>query len=80
VPEDIALVAFDGSKESEYSWPPLTVVRQPIVAIAKAAVDVVLNPSQANPGHDTFSTDLVIRRSCGCAVRPLTAPTEAPPQ
>ena len=66
VPEDVALVAFDGTEESEYSWPPLTVVRQPITAMAKAAVDVVLNPSQANPGHDTFPTDLVIRRSCGC--------------
>ncbi len=66
VPEDVALVTFDGTKESEYSWPPLTVVRQPISAMAKAAVDAVLNPSQAAPEHDTFDTDLIIRRSCGC--------------
>ena len=66
VPEEVALVAFDGTKESEYSWPPLTVVRQPIAAMAIAAVNSVLNPSQADTEHHTFDTDLIIRRSCGC--------------
>jgi LacI family transcriptional regulator len=30
VPGDLAVVGFDGTKESEYCWPPLTVVAQPI--------------------------------------------------
>ena len=30
VPEDVAVVGFDGTAETEYSWPPLTVVRQPL--------------------------------------------------
>jgi LacI family transcriptional regulator len=66
VPEDVGLVSFDGTGESEYSWPALTVVRQPIAAMAEAAVAAVLNPSQATAEHSTFNTDLVIRRSCGC--------------
>ncbi len=67
VPEDVALVSFDGTRESEYSWPALTVVRQPIAAMAQAAVAAVLDPPQATPQHTTFDTELVIRRSCGCA-------------
>ena len=66
VPEDVAIVSFDGTTESEYSWPALTVVRQPIAAMARAAVAAVLHPSQATAEHNTFKTDLVIRRSCGC--------------
>ena len=66
VPEDVAIVSFDGTSESEYSWPALTVVRQPIADMATAAVAAVLNPSQATAEHNTFNTDLVIRRSCGC--------------
>ena len=37
-PDDIAVVSFDGTTESEYCWPPLTVARQPIQAMAEAAV------------------------------------------
>jgi LacI family transcriptional regulator len=76
VPEDIAIVTFDGTNESEYSWPALTVVRQPITAMARAAVDAVLHPSQATPEHSTFNTDLVIRRSCGCTTT-YPAPEES---
>ena len=29
-PDDVALVAYDGTTESEFGWPPLTVSRQPV--------------------------------------------------
>jgi LacI family transcriptional regulator len=64
-PEDIAVVSYDGSSESEYCWPPLTVARQPIRAMAEAAVSMVLNPSPS-AGYQCFATELVIRESCGC--------------
>lgn len=35
IPKDIAVVSFDGTSESEFSWPQLTTVRQPINQIAK---------------------------------------------
>ena len=69
VPEDVAMISFDGTDESEYTWPALTVVRQPIDAMARAAVAAVLNPAQATAEHDTFKTELVIRHSCGCSTK-----------
>jgi LacI family transcriptional regulator len=66
VPEDLAIVSFDGTQESEYCWPPLTAVRQPLRAMAEAAVRVVVEVPTARPGHQLFPPELVIRRSCGC--------------
>ena len=65
VPEDLAVVAFDGTKESEFCWPPLTVVAQPIDEMARAAVRLVLDESRPAP-YETFAGELVIRQSCGC--------------
>ena len=71
-PEDIAIVSFDGTSESEYCWPPLTVVRQPIQEMAEAAVDAVLGLSSPPLTYRQFDTELVIRESCGCRA-PATA-------
>ena len=65
VPEDLAIVAYDGTQESEYCWPPLTSARQPVPTMAAAAVETVLDNPDA-PSHQTFAIELVIRRSCGC--------------
>ena len=64
-PEDIAVVSHDGTSESEYCWPPLTVARQPIRAMAEAAVSAVLNLNSADD-YRHFGTELIIRESCGC--------------
>ena len=64
-PEDIAVVSYDGTTESEYCWPPLTVARQPIQAMAEAAVAAVLEPS-SSAAYQQFATELIIRESCGC--------------
>ncbi|WP_123655414.1 LacI family DNA-binding transcriptional regulator [Curtobacterium sp. ZW137] len=63
VPEDVAVVAFDGSWEAEYTWPPLTTVRQPIESMAEAAVRRVLDGTA--PNHEEFPPELVVRASCG---------------
>ncbi len=65
VPEDIAVISFDGTAESEYSWPPLTAVRQPFSAMADAALDTFVAPP-AVPQAQLFPMQLVIRSSCGC--------------
>ena len=67
-PDDIAVVSFDGTSEAEYCWPPLTVARQPIQAMAEAAVSAVLNPGSAAE-YQRFDTEIVIRESCGCVGR-----------
>lgn len=68
VPEDLAVVSFDGSPESEYTWPPLTTVRQPIEAMARAVVEsLVAQIGGASVAeHQKFPAELLIRRSCGC--------------
>ncbi|WP_307052229.1 LacI family DNA-binding transcriptional regulator [Arthrobacter oryzae] len=67
VPEDIALAAFDGSVEAEYSWPPLTTVEQPVRDMADAAVRALVGADRGEPPrHHVFPTRLLVRQSCGC--------------
>ncbi|WP_426764148.1 LacI family DNA-binding transcriptional regulator [Pseudarthrobacter sp. 1G09] len=67
VPRDMALASFDGSAEAEYSWPPLTTVRQPAKAMAEAAVNALIGTGRGNtPEHLIFPADLQVRQSCGC--------------
>ncbi|MFZ7087427.1 LacI family DNA-binding transcriptional regulator [Curtobacterium sp. RRHDQ10] len=66
VPDDVALVAFDGSWEGEYAWPGLTSFRQPIERMAESAVERVLAGKLRAAGHELFEGALVVRQSCGC--------------
>jgi LacI family transcriptional regulator len=65
VPDELAIVAFDGTHESEYALPPLTVVRQQVREMAEAAVRTVLEGT-GSVDHQVFGMDLIVRRSCGC--------------
>ncbi len=64
VPEDLAIVAYDGTEEAEFSWPPLTCAQQRVGEIAGQAVRVITDREKAS--HRVFEPDLVVRRSCGC--------------
>jgi LacI family transcriptional regulator len=67
VPDDIALASFDGSAEAEYSWPPLTTVKQPAKAMAEAAVSALIGAQRNRESeHLIFPPELQVRRSCGC--------------
>jgi LacI family transcriptional regulator len=75
VPEDIAVVGFDDIPEAALADPPLTTVASEGEAMARAAVDLVLDDSLMVPGSDTervrrFAARLVVRRSCGCPGEP----------
>ncbi|MFJ5956672.1 LacI family DNA-binding transcriptional regulator [Paenarthrobacter sp. NPDC092416] len=64
IPEDIAVIGFDGSEEGEFSWPPLSTVAQPVRDMARSALDIILN----NRGEDTlanlvFMPELILRPS-----------------
>lgn len=67
VPEDLAVFSFDGSPESEYTWPRLSTVAQPVKDLAQTALEALLVPE---PGGETqtkiFPAELVLRASCGC--------------
>lgn len=65
VPEDVAVVSFDGTVEAEYSWPPLTVARQSITDIAAEAFRLITG-GDSTGSFRLFPAELIIRRSCGC--------------
>jgi LacI family transcriptional regulator len=68
VPEDIAVVGFDGISLGRYTQPPLTTMAQPIREIGKLATDLVLsrvNGERKEPQIHRLETKLVVRTSCG---------------
>jgi LacI family transcriptional regulator len=66
VPEDLAVASFDGTKESEFSWPPLTVAQQQLSLLAAGAIDLLEDSETTMGKHLEIDTILVRRRSCGC--------------
>jgi LacI family transcriptional regulator len=73
------VTGFDDVALARHVRPPLTTVAQPMREIGAEAVRIVL-ARLADPGADrravVLSTDLVLRRSCGCrAARPHTPTT-----
>lgn len=65
VPEDVALVAIDGTDASAFTYPSLTSIRQPFEQIAEQAIEHALDPD--SPRTVTIdSYELVRRESCGC--------------
>ena len=78
VPEDLAIAGFDDSPASGLVWPPLTTMRQPTLAMARAAVDLLIGPPtvEGTPGARTFSAmqrvlphELVVRESTSAPAR-----------
>jgi LacI family transcriptional regulator len=71
VPGELAVVGFDDVKEAGLTDPPLTTVGSDRPAMARAAVDLVLDDGLQVSGSRRdrlrqFSPVLVVRRSCGC--------------
>ncbi|OFI37195.1 LacI family transcriptional regulator [Arthrobacter sp. SW1] len=67
VPEDVAVMSFDGSEEAEFSWPPLSTVRQPVKQMAEAGVRAIIGSGRDEaPRTQVFDCELVLRASCGC--------------
>lgn len=71
VPGELAVAGFDDIKEAALADPPMTSVASDRPAMARAAVDLVLDEGlrTAGPRHErlkVFPSRLVVRRSCGC--------------
>lgn len=69
IPEDLALISFDGLKESSIVTPGLTTVQQPFEAAASLAVQLLLEATPgagAQPKNEMLPLSLTIRTSCGC--------------
>lgn len=80
IPEDLAVISYDGTSESAFSVPRLTTLQQPVRAMARAAIDAVLHTGPPPKSITTFPGELILRESCGCGAHraPVTS-TKGPP-
>jgi len=70
VPDDIAVIGFDGLEAGEYMTPPLTTVFQPIEDIGREAVRLLLwriENREAPVREEIIRTQLIVRGSCGAS-------------
>ncbi|NNC74777.1 MAG: substrate-binding domain-containing protein, partial [Acidimicrobiia bacterium] len=71
VPEDVAVVGFDGLPTSEKTSPSLTTVHQPITATGIAAVTMLndlVSGVATHPAVEILPVDLIVRESTGATV------------
>lgn len=67
VPADVSVVGFDGIELTEFSWPPLTTVRQDFQAAGHELVRLVLEQIQSRPSElnerVVVPAQLIVRRT-----------------
>jgi LacI family transcriptional regulator len=70
MPEDVALVSFDGTRDGLFTTPTLTSVVQPMGEIARIAMDRILesleDPTVTTEQVRTLPVEVRIGESCGC--------------
>jgi alanine racemase len=83
VPEDISVVGYDDSPLIAFTDPPLTTVRQPVLAMAMAAARALVDEINGYPAPHSeyvFRPELVVRASTAVvgarALPPPAAPLE----
>lgn len=72
VPEDIAIVGFDDATFASMMDPALTTIRQDKPGLGAAACEAlmrIIDKTEVQPPVVILSADLVIRESCGAALR-----------
>jgi len=71
VPGDLSIVGFDDTAIATSIWPALTTIRQPISAMADAAITMLLRRVRERPGEteateeEVLPYELVLRESAG---------------
>ena len=70
VPDDVAVVGFDGLPRAPRTEPPLTTVVQPVDEVGKAAVSVLVGDEEP-PHLVVLPTHLHVAESCGSTPEPL---------
>lgn len=66
VPDDLALIGFDGNEAFDFFYSPLTYVKQPIDEMGKEAVRILLDQINGSKkiSHVNLLPQLIIRDSC----------------
>ena len=74
IPQDVALISFDDFELADLIPMELTVVRQPSRELghqaATALFELIEDASHHPPRKIVLSTELILRRSCGCKPQP----------
>jgi DNA-binding LacI/PurR family transcriptional regulator len=76
-PGDVAVVSFDGILPADQTVPRLTSVVQPVSACGDRAAQIlhtIISGEVDTPEAVVFPTELVIRESCGAALRQRVTP------
>lgn len=76
VPDEMALMGFDGLPASERAEPPLTTIRQPVAKTGARAVQMLnelIDGEAQRPHVEIMPVELIVRGSCGAVVDSLTA-------
>jgi LacI family transcriptional regulator len=66
IPRDVSIAGFDDSAVTHFVWPPLTTVRQPIRAMARAAIEYLVKRAGGNENQRDqieLPLELVVRQS-----------------
>ncbi|KUL38604.1 hypothetical protein ADL22_17685 [Streptomyces sp. NRRL F-4489] len=76
VPDDLAVITFDGTEETRFTRPALSTVVQPVPALAGRALDLIRDVLRGREvaRRVTVPSSLTLRRSCGCAPPGPAAP------
>jgi DNA-binding LacI/PurR family transcriptional regulator len=79
VPEDLAVVGFDDVDSARTAHPALTTVRQPSFELGREGVRRLVAAVAKKPEQEAIllTTELVVRRSCGCLPADLGLATQA---
>lgn len=71
IPDDVKMVGFDNNPIAEHLPVPLTTMKQPIESLSRESIKILIERIE-NPNMPTkdvsFSTELIIRQSCGTNV------------
>jgi LacI family transcriptional regulator len=72
VPEDVSVVGFDDFRLAAFLQPPLTTVRAPTEKAGRVAAEQLSKLFKKEPivQKTLLSTEIVLRRSCGCDYQP----------
>lgn len=65
IPEDIAVISFDGTVDCAYTFPQLTTIKHEIPILATQAIEAAIHPNET-PDIQISPNKLIIRQSCGC--------------
>jgi LacI family transcriptional regulator len=66
VPDDLAIVSFDGVRASLFTYPRLTTMRRPLDPMVRSAIGQLIGGGDDTVGDTALKGNLIVGESCGC--------------